>query len=714
MEELTIPNYSQILKQNFKESSEGVECYCYLLVNSDLFGVLLPFEFKPLPKELLFPLGTKILSKSDLDLLKDFQNTFWKDLLRNPKEGGTSSQANYLTVPLKNQEVDWEVVKKSQRLLERTKLSQIPTSERKDLIIQSTKRNKAVFEYVGEVSNTSSCEEFFRKLLGEHNPYLETYIQKYSGFDIWDAVFDEQTDIVAISEFQNIVLNGELSYIDESEPLIFASCIKSAKSKNIDQEVSTSHQKHGNPIVNQTSMEEFYLSKTHLKQSYQLLQSLVTLESYSYVVELSRYLNYQGPFFYINQACTAPIINSLHNYDDLETLGDTILKYSVALYAFADSPNSAEKSLSQFKGRVVSNENLADAMRNQNLITYLRTRTLPVGKFRPPYYLSKWCPGETQEITMSYSEGMYADFFEALVGACYAGENLKSAAERIFELLCLPNFERLEHLFPKQKIEILSKFAASHYQYHRNTKIRNLVKFFSPKNTAELQKALKYEFTNPKLLERALNHKSVSAEHYESLEFLGDAVLDLVVLCNIYPLSSYTADELHLLKQILVNNHFLAKVSVGLGLHKLVSACPEILRDIQNFEKNVNWEEELTNFGVFGEGNKVLADVFEALIGAVLVDSKDIALTARIFGEMLSKSMLHLVFYKENCKTHISERLHVHAQKTHKKLKVDVQACEGAYIGKVVFGEKEFSVSSHSKESARSSAIILAYQKLNL
>ena len=44
-----------------------------------------------------------------------------------------------------------------------------------------------------------------------------------------------------------------------------------------------------------------------------------------------------------------------------------------------------------------------------------------------------------------------------------------------------------------------------------------------------LQRRLGHRFRQPDLLVRALTHRSYSADHYERLEFLGDAVLGLAV-----------------------------------------------------------------------------------------------------------------------------------------------------------------------------------------
>lgn len=64
---------------------------------------------------------------------------------------------------------------------------------------------------------------------------------------------------------------------------------------------------------------------------------------------------------------------------------------------------------------------------------------------------------------------------------------------------------------------------------------------------ASLQKRLGYHFRNPFLLNRALIHKSYAhetgrqSENYERLEFLGDAVLDLIVSDYLY--ATYPASQ---------------------------------------------------------------------------------------------------------------------------------------------------------------------------
>ena len=54
----------------------------------------------------------------------------------------------------------------------------------------------------------------------------------------------------------------------------------------------------------------------------------------------------------------------------------------------------------------------------------------------------------------------------------------------------------------------------------------------SEQHPLELERAVAYRFTRPELLRLAMTHPSAAEgtdQHYERLEFLGDAVLDLAI-----------------------------------------------------------------------------------------------------------------------------------------------------------------------------------------
>jgi ribonuclease-3 len=100
----------------------------------------------------------------------------------------------------------------------------------------------------------------------------------------------------------------------------------------------------------------------------------------------------------------------------------------------------------------------------------------------------------------------------------------------------------------------------------------------NPLNLKPLIDQLELEFRNPLLLRVALTHRSFvnehptwSQPHNERLEFLGDQVLGLIVKDFLY--DEYSQFDEGVMTQIynnLVNNYFLAEVSIDCGLPRFV------------------------------------------------------------------------------------------------------------------------------------------------
>jgi ribonuclease III len=127
---------------------------------------------------------------------------------------------------------------------------------------------------------------------------------------------------------------------------------------------------------------------------------------------------------------------------------------------------------------------------------------------------------------------------------------------------------------------------------------------------AELERALSYRFYRLDLLNQALTHKSYVHEqrepvqHNERLEFLGDAVLGLVISDYCYGKFANLAEgELSKLRASLVNDSNLARIArrLELGSYLLIGRG-----------------EELTG----GRAKaSLLADTFEAVLAAIYLDS---------------------------------------------------------------------------------------------
>ncbi|MCS7233227.1 MAG: ribonuclease III [Synergistetes bacterium] len=124
----------------------------------------------------------------------------------------------------------------------------------------------------------------------------------------------------------------------------------------------------------------------------------------------------------------------------------------------------------------------------------------------------------------------------------------------------------------------------------------------------ELQKNLSYRFSNIELLKEALTHPSYAHEHglekdNERLEFLGDAVISLVVteyLLNQYP--ERKEGELALIRARLVSRGTLAYLADKIGMG------PFLLLGNGDNRQGVR------------EKKSTLANVFEAIVGAIYLD----------------------------------------------------------------------------------------------
>ncbi|MDR6885955.1 MULTISPECIES: ribonuclease III [Variovorax] len=119
-----------------------------------------------------------------------------------------------------------------------------------------------------------------------------------------------------------------------------------------------------------------------------------------------------------------------------------------------------------------------------------------------------------------------------------------------------------------------------------------------------LQERLKHSFSDTRLLQLALTHRSFSADHNERLEFLGDSVLNLAVSHLLYTrLSALPEGDLSRVRANLVKQDTLHRLALELQLSPLLRLGEGEARS--------------------GGPNRpsILADALEALIGAVYLDA---------------------------------------------------------------------------------------------
>ena len=141
-------------------------------------------------------------------------------------------------------------------------------------------------------------------------------------------------------------------------------------------------------------------------------------------------------------------------------------------------------------------------------------------------------------------------------------------------------------------------------------------------NPEKLNRLLGFDIGDPDLYKEAFTHRSLGKRNYERLEFLGDAVLQLVISDLLYKAHT-PVDEgaLSRMRATLVRGESLASIARDKGLGDWLQLGTSELRS-----------------GVF-DRDSVLADVVESLIGAIYLDQgmpQAQAYIERLFAEKLS------------------------------------------------------------------------------
>ena len=87
----------------------------------------------------------------------------------------------------------------------------------------------------------------------------------------------------------------------------------------------------------------------------------------------------------------------------------------------------------------------------------------------------------------------------------------------------------------------------------------------------ECQRILGYQFQDVSLLQKALRHRSVGEDNNERLEFLGDAVLGIIITHDLYKqYPSRREGDLSRLRSMLVNGLVLSELAIALSLDRFL------------------------------------------------------------------------------------------------------------------------------------------------
>lgn len=218
----------------------------------------------------------------------------------------------------------------------------------------------------------------------------------------------------------------------------------------------------------------------------------------------------------------------------------------------------------------------------------------------------------------------------------------------------------------------------------------------------KLEGNLGHSFTSKHLLTAALSHRSLGVDNNERLEFLGDALLGLIIAETLYQLyPRATEGELTRLRATLVKGDTLAKVARRLNLGNYLILGP-------GEQKSGGWRR-----------NSILANTLEAIIGAIYLDSGFAVCRDRVLllftdsiGEVSPDSLV------KDPKTRLQEYLQSRQQKLPEYQVVRERGEAHARIFTVQCQIPELNISAQAegknKRSAEQACAQLVLEKLNL
>ena len=332
------------------------------------------------------------------------------------------------------------------------------------------------------------------------------------------------------------------------------------------------------------------------------------------------------------------------NYQRLEFLGDSLLKMCTSIQLLAEYPFWHEKYLTQKRDQIISNSRLSLAALQAGLDRFIITKSFTGRKWRPSY-VQDLADIDMDNAQRDISTKVLADVVEALFGAARIDGGWPKA------LACMRVF------LPEINWQSLEDRRAAVFE-------RALPDEVLPPLLEPLEKLIEYSFNKKALLVEAMTHASCNSgvASLERLEFLGDAVLDSIIVNAVsgrnFELSHV---EMHHLRTAFVNADFLAFMcmewaveqevggvvedktthsfhittsSVSLALWKFMLRASHVLSTVQleASKRHRVLRDEINSALASGSyypwallarlsAPKFCSDIVESLIGAVYIDS---------------------------------------------------------------------------------------------
>ncbi|KAK1728887.1 LOW QUALITY PROTEIN: RNase3 domain-containing protein [Colletotrichum acutatum] len=311
-----------------------------------------------------------------------------------------------------------------------------------------------------------------------------------------------------------------------------------------------------------------------------------------------------------------------NNYERLEFIGDTCLKMATTIALFTNNPDSNEFQYHVERMLLISNRNLLNKAIDRKLQEYVRSKSFNRRSWYPQGLRLIRGKEGIVDAKHALADKSIADVCEALIGAAY----LTFSDSNNFDMAI-----RAVSAMVNDKNQRMTSWADYYAEYKPPSWQVEPASAMYRDVARQVKNKMGYDFKSPALLRSAFKHPSCphnvcSLPNYQRLEFLGDALLDMVCVDFLYhKFPSADPEWLTRHKSTMVSNRFLACLCVKLELHKhILTAQASLLSQTQEFVAALRFAEESAREEALMEQEdapKYLSDMMEAYIGAVFVDS---------------------------------------------------------------------------------------------
>jgi endoribonuclease Dicer len=322
----------------------------------------------------------------------------------------------------------------------------------------------------------------------------------------------------------------------------------------------------------------FYHMNASLFRTAMLLPGVLTrMEAILLAQEFKAKMGIHVDDFVLLEGLTTPVANMEMNYQRLETLGDSFIKLSITMYLYLNFKHKHEGQLSMMRSTLVSNKTLYKKALCVNLPGYVTGVPFARKRFAPPFFSTVNKENDPHGIvrTQIMADKPVADCVESTLGACYVTGGLDAA------LRCYIGFKM--DFGPFKEWDDFRKSIPKYSDEFPD--------FMLPLMDYEsIESLINYQFRDRRYLIEAFTHASAAnivTGCYQRLEFLGDAVLDFIVMRYFFTTyDNLPPGRLTDLKDAAVNNATLAFIAVSFGLHThIIHSSDALLSAIADFSE---------------------------------------------------------------------------------------------------------------------------------